>query len=500
MIKAETLQAAQVREREHSLLPIAAIAAIFLIGAALGWSYHWAGYLHRFSQGISSYIALFIAQFFLYLTASYLVLRTQKLRSTTATLALVVGVVAFSGLFHSELFPQPPYLSTDAYRYVWDGRVQAAGINPFRYIPDSPELVPLRDDRIFPNINRADYAPTPYPPAAQLIYLTVYLIKPLSVSAFKAAVSLFDMITILAVILVLLKLKMDPGRVVIFAWHPLLMWEGAHSGHVDPAFIACLSLALLAWSYRKSTLTGIALALATLIKLYPMMLLPVFLIDPGDLDGAPAPQFRRDRLVPDVVARLRGVLLNRSSLYTIAAFVVTIVLFYIPYLTVGSGVFGYLTGYFEEEGFVDSGGRYFPLALIRTVLRVPTNLYTAVAILALGAMALWWLIRQKRNALDIATGSLAMIGLYLVLTTPRYPWYFCWIVPFLCFLPRAGWLYLTGATVLLYTLWFIPNQYPNLPIWLGAAMYVPTVSLLAWEYMRTRRKIAFDPIDFESAG
>ena len=50
-----------------------------------------------------------------------------------------------------------PYLSTDIYRYVWDGRVQAAGINPYRYMPIAPELAHLRDAAIFPNINRADY-------------------------------------------------------------------------------------------------------------------------------------------------------------------------------------------------------------------------------------------------------------------------------------------------------------------------------------------------------
>jgi hypothetical protein len=118
---------------------------------------------------------------------------------------------------------------------------------------------------------------------------------------------------------------------------------------------------------------------------------------------------------------------------------------------------------------------------------MPTTLYSALAALALGGLAVWWLLRQKRDAMDIAKGALALIGLYLLLTSPRYPWYFCWIVPWLCFLPRAGWLYLTGATILLYTLWFIPNEFPNLPLWLGAALYIPTVLLLAVAHFRARR-------------
>src|SRR5262245_42611126 len=67
-----------------------------------------------------------------------------------------------------------PYLSTDIYRYVWDGRVQAAGINPYRYVPSAPELAHLRDAVIYPNINRAGYAVTIYPPMAQAIFLAVH--------------------------------------------------------------------------------------------------------------------------------------------------------------------------------------------------------------------------------------------------------------------------------------------------------------------------------------
>ena len=66
-----------------------------------------------------------------------------------------------------------PRTSDDAYRYVWDGRVQAAGINPYRYAPADPALAELRDDAIFPKINRAEYAVTIYPPVAQMFFFLV---------------------------------------------------------------------------------------------------------------------------------------------------------------------------------------------------------------------------------------------------------------------------------------------------------------------------------------
>src|SRR5215471_7773981 len=44
----------------------------------------------------------------------------------------------------------PPMLSSDVYRYVWDGRMQLAGINPYRYLPIADELAFLRDEAVYP--------------------------------------------------------------------------------------------------------------------------------------------------------------------------------------------------------------------------------------------------------------------------------------------------------------------------------------------------------------
>jgi hypothetical protein len=80
-----------------------------------------------------------------------------------------------------------------------------------------------------------------------------------------------------------------------------------------------------------------------------------------------------------------------------------------------------------------------------------------------------------------------MVGLFLVLSSPRFSWYMAWIIPFLCFVPRAGWLYLSGASVLLYLVW-LTDVYPGVPLWLGAALYLPAVVLLMWERWRLRSK------------
>ena len=85
-----------------------------------------------------------------------------------------------------------------------------------------------------------------------------------------------------------------------------------------------------------------------------------------------------------------------------------------------------------------------------------------------------------------------MIGTFLLLTTPRYPWYYVWLVPFLCITPSVGWLYLTFGSVLLYLVWYTPLVYPDVPLWLGASLYFPTLGWLAWERFRDAKQQAWE--------
>ena len=91
------------------------------------------------------------------------------------TIWLVLGVAVAMRLL---TLTAPPVLSSDLYRYVWDGRVQLAGINPYRYLPAADELAFLRDDAVYPHINRAEYALSVYPPAAQVIFALAAVVTP----------------------------------------------------------------------------------------------------------------------------------------------------------------------------------------------------------------------------------------------------------------------------------------------------------------------------------
>ena len=207
---------------------------------------------------------------------------------------------------------------TDIYRYIWDGRVQAAGINPYRYVPSAPEVAQLRDAAIYPNINRAGYAVTIYPPTAQAIFLAVTRLAE-SVLAMKLGLIAFEAAIVAALLATLDRQGISVTRVAAYAWHPLPIWEIAGSGHVDVAMCALLMLGLLLFLQGRTLLAGVAVTLGALVKPTALLALPVFW-RPWN--------WRLPLLV-----------------------VLTAVVAYLPYLSVGRGVFGYLWGYIDEEGW-----------------------------------------------------------------------------------------------------------------------------------------------------
>jgi alpha-1,6-mannosyltransferase len=479
---ATALNHTQTRVERTQVPRILAPAALLLIGSASLSLYFWGRDLHRFTQWIAAYIGLFVGQLALYLLACFVVNRWSGKGSSAAKWLTIAMIIFFGAAYRAILVPQRPYLSSDVYRYAWDGQVQRSGINPYGYVPEATELSWLRDDKIFPNIAREDRNWTsPYPPVAQIVFLGVASGWPMSVTALKAAMASFDMLAIALLMLVLARTGLDPAKAIIFGWHPLVIFESAHSGHIEAVYVALLVAALLAWSHARSAWTGVALGLAAMMKFYPLLLLPAFLFLYPEAPNRSESNARATILSSSVARRL----INKRNFAMLAALGVTIILVYLPYWNAGNNLFAFVRGYFEEEGFVNSGARYFFLELARRVFWIPTVAFMIMALVCLLVVVVRQLLREKRGASDVAQSSIALIGVYLLLTTPRYAWYYVWLIPFLCLARGMGWLYLTAASVLLYLLWYTPFVYPEIPVWLGASIYGPVLIWILWEkYVR----------------
>src|SRR5215472_9325155 len=161
-----------------SRLVIPVLGTVFL-AAGVAWPL-----LHYVGQS-RGFMTVYSVELALWGCASWLVFsgRTDARLGTIILLAVA---------FRLSLVAFDPWLSDDLYRYVWDGRVQAAGFNPYRYIPADDALAGLRDSAIYGQINRRDYAPTVYPPGAEALFLGVHVTLGGSLVAMKAALVAFD--------------------------------------------------------------------------------------------------------------------------------------------------------------------------------------------------------------------------------------------------------------------------------------------------------------------
>jgi alpha-1,6-mannosyltransferase len=405
------------QETDRAGRPWVTNSALAMLGLSLmGFCHQGVSEIHQFVIGFGL-VAMY--QALLYLAAVWVVLNR---RANSWTLAIILITAAGCRLIC--LF-SPPFLSTDIFRYVWDGWVQAAHINPYRYIPADAHLAFLRDLDIYPHINRRDYAHTIYPPGSQMLFLLITRIGG-SVRWMKAGMVGLETLTLWVLVKLLAALGLRREQVVIYAWHPLLLWEVASSGHVDGAALPLIALALLFYVRHKPAATGVALAAATLVKLYPIVLFPAL--------------YRRSDL--------------RKGDWKMPALVAAIVAGgYACYASVGPHVLGFLPEYAKEEG-LESGSRYFLLTLARNGLHwqgLPTEAFYAFAALLLLGLACMAFLKGEGSALTAIGYAFAIATALMLLFSSHYPWYYLWLLPFLCIFPNVPMLYFVTACFYLYT-------------------------------------------------
>ena len=350
------------------------------------------------------------------------------------------------------LLVTPPVMSTDLYRYVWDGRVQAAGINPYLYKPADPELASLRDggtgpEAIFININRPETARTIYPPAAQLLFAAIGRTVS-SVWAIKGVMLLLDVAAGTAAWGLLRDSKRPDAWVLIWAWNPLVILEFSGAGHIDAAALAASGLALLFAARRWPALAGAALGIAVLSKLLPVALAPA-------------------------IWRPRSWRAPVATLAVIAAG-------YACYASVGSYLLGYLPGYAEEEGL--AGGGFLLPRLLAQVVALPVwagTAYLVGALLLLGGLAAAIVFRPGPPRADVIARDALLLSVALLVTlSPHYPWYLAMALLPAVVAPGWGALWPTVAGPLLYQ-----DAALGAPL-CPAIVYLPALAWLMFELSR----------------
>jgi hypothetical protein len=348
--------------------------------------------------------------------------RGARATATFSRRVVVIGLV-LAAVWHIEFLRLPPGADDDIHRYVWDGRLQRLGYNPYIVIPSDPAVKGLHTPETR-NLNNPDL-PSPYPAGAQLFFRAVTAIQE-STFALKIAFVVCEF----AIVFVLLDILRFTGKgahlVLAFAWNPLLAIEVAGSGHIDivGALLLVVSAAALVRRWRATA--AVALALAIAVKFLPLVLLPLY--------------WKRVRMRDAVLAAA------------------VVALLYAPFLDHGRIPMGSLGTYVQNFRF--NGPVFAALARV-----VPPQLLVGLAVLA-GLGAATWL---RRVTPEWSPGQFAWPMAASLLCAPAvFPWYLLWLLPFL-----------TSASTLLIIIWTV-SIIPTYVQWHLRALGRPWGSLPVW--------------------
>ena len=204
----------------------------------------------------------------LYLVAAWWVLRgaASAPRPSAVPIVLLVGLLA-----RAFMIPAAPTLSEDIYRYLWDGRLVAHGVNPFPHAPSDPALLRYHSELIH-QLNHAG-VPTIYPPAAQILFGAVALVSATPL-AWKLALLGLEFILLVALLDLLRRRELPGERLLLYYWNPLVLVESFGSGHVDLVAAAFLVATVALYERKRTMWAGVSFALAVLTKYVPAMIIP----------------------------------------------------------------------------------------------------------------------------------------------------------------------------------------------------------------------------------
>ena len=419
--------------RPQTLIALASVIALELCFLAL----------HRLGDlkvHVIATIAIGLGAGVLYFVSLYALEHTEE--HAAALWLILAGAV----IFRLTLAPLTPTLSTDVYRYRWDGRIQLAGWNPYAAKPDDPRLKPLRDPR--EPEGPGHEIPSIYPPLAELAFQAIYRFLPSPV-AFKLPFIAADLLTVFLLAGWLGMAGARNFQLAIYAWNPLVAVEFAGSGHSDALALAAAVAACLLIIRGRKMVSTLLLAAGALLKSFPIMLFPLWL--------------RRAGWPRSAASWLNAVAAAGFAL--LCAWPYRSALAQLPETM----------AYYASRWQSNNASLYSVLVWFSGSPQLAQGLGVGIA----AGLALWAAARR----LEPERAAYLIFGAILMLSPNAYSWYFTWIIPFLCFIPNPAWLLLT---ILQFLSYHVLIDYQALGIWhwnreMLLLTYVPFYALLFWQ-------------------
>ncbi|GJL78693.1 MAG: hypothetical protein NPINA01_16820 [Nitrospinaceae bacterium] len=474
----------------------------------LSRQFNWGeGYADR---PILTYLAVYFALFILYALACRAVIKKSG-PSSPLWLIIVLGL-----LFRAGILPANQIQEDDVYRYLWDGKVFANGVNPYKYAPEetnqylaykiqdlenfekryTPENrkdldllngLKWQNEEALRTLERVNHpdVPTIYPPMAQFIFRAVATVQPDSILAMRLTFLFFDLAALLFIIKILDALGKSRSLSLIYFWSPLVIKETFNSTHLDVLGIAFLCAAIYFLIVHRHFLAHVLLACGFLVKLYPAILLPLFLQQAA------------------IKSQQEGKPIWLAPLFLLLVFGGLVVLCYLPFMDSGFKTFEGLktfSTYWQSNDSLFSLLVYFygKILGLKNVEQtffsndLPTFLSKlTVATFLIGAVI--YLVLKKgfleKSKETLLRDIFILMSLVFLLSPVQNPWYLSWVVPFLCLFHFRSWILLTGLMGLYYLDFYFDYQdIPQYSVWIPWLEYLPFYIYLTFELYKNRAK------------
>jgi hypothetical protein len=364
---------------------------------------------------------------------------------------LVFLIVTAGIVFRLTVLWLTPVGSDDIYRYIWDGKVQHAGFNPYQYEPGNARLRALHSDLLPARVSYPAMK-TIYPPLTEWFFAAVFAVAGESILGFKIAFLLMEMLSIGLLIAAGKRYGMPPKYLALYCCSPLPVLQFALDGHCDVLMFPFILTALLLLSRLKDRSASILIGIAASAKLFPLILFPAVL--------------RRHRWGARMVLSL------------LAAAV--LLLAYLPSLLGNGSPFESLRVYslnWAANGFL--------FELCYTALK---NNQAAHVVMG-GIFVLWAIFILRRGGEPIALMSSLLFGFFICSSTV-YPWYLTVVALLLPLNVRwSGVAFVTVVSLaaIPWISYVTMGEWRN-PLWLMAIEYIP-LYIIAWiEYFPTSKR------------
>ena len=359
---------------------------------------------------------------------------------------VVIGLI-LSAVWHIEFLRLPVGADDDIHRYVWDGRLQRLGYNPYLVIPSDPGVKALHTAETR-NLNNPDL-PSPYPPGAQLFFRGVTAIRE-STFALKVAFAVCDLAIVLLLLNVLQRSQQGVHLVLAFAWNPLLPIEVAGSGHVDIVGALLLVISVAALARRWRTTAAVTLGLAVAVKFLPIVLLPLY--------------WKRIRTRDAALA------------------MVVVALLCLPFLRHGHVPDGSLGTYVQSFRF--NGPVFAALAQF-----APPQLVAGLAVFVGFGTAIWLRGTEHASPSDAPVWDTFVwpMAVSLLCAPVVFPWYLLWLLPFLTSASTLPIIVWTASIIPVYVQWHLRtlgHPWGALPDWVMVVEYGCVVIAAAMIWLR----------------